>query len=744
MDSRSMRVPRRFVAPLFLAGFMAQPASAQYFEYSGVPSPAFNPTGSTFVIDGTTQSFSATPTAAAFLGIGTQAGFDASMSVRNAGTLRIDGSIGPGPFDALNIAAGGANASLTLTDSSQLLLAGNNPLVQVGRSGAGAEGSFSVLSGSGVSALLLSVGRDGSSGQMLIDGPGSSVTLSGLGTAACNAGVPCTAYASIGRSGTGTMTVSNGGSWLINDGGFDTRAAPSGPGLVLGRENTGSSGSLTITGSNSTVLLSSTSLGLAQGTPDNWNPYVNVGGDPGSSGSVTISSGGKLLLAGNAVSTLADTRLTALHIGAASATAATSGSVTVTGIGSQIALSGNSDLIQVGLGPGSVGSFNVLSGASVASTNLVIGDRGGNGSALVDGATVSLSGYRSDLADQGAGTTIGRGTDGSGSLTLSNNAQLTIVNDTAHGGLSIGGDRYYSGGTGSVSLLNGSSITSSGAYAGNVTVGYSGSGTLQMSGASSLDAGLGSIYVGRMSGSNGTMILSGASSATATYLGIATDHGIDAGNGTVVLTLGSLTAPTVEVGTNGILIAKSGLVTGALINRGTVVLDPPAEPGTLTIDGSFQNQSGGRLVLDVAPDGHSGFTTSHLVFTHGSTFDFSGALVTFDFLAGADPTAFLASGAFVLDSFLNSLGPDGVLLGLSSAFTNGQTYGSLFSASQFVATSDQYNIQDFVFSPDGTASFEVAAVPEPSSWVLMLLGLFGVAWAGRKGIRRDPEMSEMN
>ena len=64
--------------------------------------------------------------------------------------------------------------------------------------------------------------------------------------------------------------------------------------------------------------------------------------------------------------------------------------------------------------------------------------------------------------------------------------------------------------------------------------------------------------------------------------------------------------------------------------------------------------------------------------------------------------------------------------GLSSTFATGQHYSDL-GFSQFTAESDSYAISNFSFSPDGTANFSAAAVPEPRTWLLLLVGGLTVA-----------------
>ena len=120
---------------------------------------------------------------------------------------------------------------------------GVNPVVNVGRLGASAQGSFNVLAGATASALYLTVGRDGATGTMVIDGVGSQLNQIGVNSNPSPNNGP--AFANIGRDGgKGTVTVSNGGRWLISDGGGDGRSSGDPPGFTVGR-GANSTGSLT-------------------------------------------------------------------------------------------------------------------------------------------------------------------------------------------------------------------------------------------------------------------------------------------------------------------------------------------------------------------------------------------------------------------------------------------------------------------------------------------------------------------
>ncbi|MEP7056733.1 MAG: hypothetical protein ABI809_03045, partial [Caldimonas sp.] len=136
---------------------------------------------------------------AASVAVGVHANGQGNITVSDGGKLVIDGSGGAGPNDFMNLAIDGGKGSLTVTGvGSSVDIVGVNTALNVGRSGANAQGSFSVLAGATASSLYVSVGRDGASGTMLISGAGSRFSQTGVGTiiAGNNGGV---AFAQIGR-----------------------------------------------------------------------------------------------------------------------------------------------------------------------------------------------------------------------------------------------------------------------------------------------------------------------------------------------------------------------------------------------------------------------------------------------------------------------------------------------------------------------------------------------------------------
>ena len=557
----------------------------------------------------------------------------------------------------------------------------------------------------------------GSTGTLTIDGPGSAVyTLRGFDMAhnylAIDFGTP-------GGTSTATLNVTNGG-LLTTQFSNIAQAATGTPSLATGTEH--GNATVLISGANSRWVLSPDTI-------DGFGAFLNAGAGANSNAQITVSGGGSILIEG----IVGAGPVSYLNLGSSGGTA----DLQVTGPNSQVIVSGSANRIFVGTGLGSVGTMEVSNQGLVSTTSLAVGDRGAAGTVSIDNATVALTGYRADLVNQGAGASVGRGTGGNGTLSLTNGAQLTITNSTFKGGMSIGGDSYYSGGTGSVTLNTGSSIQLLGAIPSAVTVGYNGTGTMSLINGSSLNAGAGSVYIGLHTGSIGTLSLASNSTLTANYVGVASTPGVDSGgNATVTLMNSTVNAPTFEIGTHGVVEGSNSVINGTVINRGTIIADPPGQPGTLIVNGSFQSGVGGNLILDIAADSHGGFTTSRLALTAGSTFDFTGMKVTFDFLGSTDPTAFLDSGAFVLDTFLQSLSAGGIYSGLSDAFSPDQTYDTWFTSEQFSATSDAYTISGFTFDPTGTAVFSAAAVPEPETWTLLVVGLAALCFTVPKSSRR--------
>jgi T5SS/PEP-CTERM-associated repeat protein len=242
-----------------------------------------------------------------------------------------------------------------------------------------------------------------------------------------------------------------------------------------------------------------------------------------------------------------------------------------------------------------------------------------------------------------------------------------------------------------------------------------GQGLLNIEGGATLDARVRTVRIG-VNGGQGKLDLSGAGSTA------------DFGSGEVHISDGS-SSGWVRVSSGATLhadrmvIASSGLLSGSgtvtvreLVNDGTI--NPGDSPGSLQLAGSLRGS--GRIVLEVEANG-SGFDTDALLLTASP--DLAAMAIEFRFLGATDPNAFLASGAFDIDTFLRLNGsalPDSAFAGVS-----------------FSATAAAFDISNFSYSPATGASFTAVPVPEPATWITLAAGLCGLLWrASGAGWRR--------
>jgi hypothetical protein len=644
----------------------------------------------------------------------------ATINVNAGGVIEIQAPAGAPAGGSMNLTNGGGRTDMLVTGTgSELRFTGDLTVLQVGRRLGSA--TLSVLDGGGVTGLnYVSVGRDGSFGSLLIDGPGSLFSATRQASAAANNGSASNPGMDIGRNGTGVVTVANGGRLEI----LATGAAANGPSLSLGRD-AASAGTLNITGAGSVVQLQALSALPGGGPTEAFNPFMRVGRD--GSGTLNITQGGKLLMDGQAVSTVANSRTTSLFIGGTSSTAiGGKGVAVVSGSGSEIRMTGSDSILSVGRGPQSTGQLTVSDQASVSGMGLLVGDVNGVGVLKVDNASIQMSGQQTGDVLAGAFAVIGHG-GGIGVATLGNGSVLHISNaGSAGAGLILGGTSLRPFGDGSLTLSGGSQIRVEAASGlAGITVGRDGSALMRVRGGSSVDIGDGNLYVARLPGSDGTLLASESSTITAGWVGVGrnktTTGDIDGGTGTMVLINSTLNAQDIVIGTNGFL-GGTGTITGNITNYG--IFAPGNSPGTLEINGSFVAEAGSRMILEVESDGMGGFNTDRVIFAGGETLDLSQLNAEFRFLGATDPNAFQAQGLFDVDTFFQIRQADNSLANVAP---------EVFSTASFTAEADQYTISSFTFSAAGGASFVAAPVPEPESWAMLLAGLLTVgAWHRRR------------
>ncbi len=657
----------------------------------------------------------------AFMQTATKAGASANLTVSNGGVLWFDGKTGI--YNSLNLSRGGGASTMSVTGTgSAINFSGDAGVLQVGASGATGTASLSFTAGaSSTGAFYASVGRDGATGTLLVTGATSALTLNGSATAAAN-GTVTNAILDVGRGGgKGTATVSAGG--RIN---ISTQVAAGAPQLSLGRD-AGSAGTLNITGAGATVQLTSKSFVPGGGPTEGFNPQVRVGRDFGGTGSLNITAGGQLLMDGQAISTVADSRSNSLLIGGTNDTLnGGTGTALVSGLGSRISLTGIDSYIGIGHGPQSVGTLTLSDQASIDSLVINVGRSGGTGSLIANHATINLSGQQTGNVLAGAALTVGR-SGGTGTVSLGNGSVMTLTNLGSSGAsVNLGGSAVGPLGTGTLSLSGASQVRLVAASGlASLTVGRDGTGTMQMSGASGVDLGDGKLFIARLAGSTGTLSVSGGSNINAGWVGVGRDtvSGVESNGGTATLIVNDtsmLNASKLVIGTGG-LLGGTGIVNASVTNYGRI--SPGNSPGTLTINGDFDAAAGSQVVLEVQADGSGGFTTDHLIFGAGSAVNLSGLAVQFHFLGTTDPSSFLASGQFGIDSFVAQALAGGGQTSLGAA---------AFGGVSFAASSDAYAISNFSYSTGTGPSFTATPVPEPSAGLLLLLGLGLGGWRLRR------------
>jgi hypothetical protein len=175
----------------------------------------------------------------------------------------------------------------------------------------------------------------------------------------------------------------------------------------------------------------------------------------------------------------------------------------------------------------------------------------------------------------------------------------------------------------------------------------------------------------------------------------------------------------------GGLFGGTGTVIGPVFALGGVV-QIGASPDALHIEGAF-DQTGGELKFEIDPDGKGGFLESSLVFDPGNSVSITGAKIVFDFLNGANPLAFFTSGGFNLAAFFKE--SDG------SLFSSDFSLLTLFAGDTFATNMGGFDISGI--SANGAVGLmQSSAVPEPSTWAMLLVGFAGLAFAGRNRAKK--------
>jgi len=706
------------------------------------------------IVDGATSVWSLVRNAAqtgpqALLRVATGQKTSGVVEVRNAATVRLNGSLAADQYSGINvgtIASGttsiNGNGSIAVKGpGSRLEVNGGVGFMNVGR-GNGMTGSVTVsdggfVGGNGTETGLsyLTVGGGGGTGTTTVTGAGSLLRLNGRNsttnidpTSIPGAG----AFLSVGRgaggsAGHGTMNVTAGGSVVIDTSALELTNVDGQTGMYVGAFN-GSTGAVNVTDPGSKLMITAGS-GMA--------PYVGIGRDNGT-GSLTVSGGGKVEVTSSHVSVPnaanylpGDILIFDIGRRVASGDSAPSiGTVTVTGAGSELALSGAVDsLLSIGRGNNATGTLSISYGGQVKTKAMLVGTEvGATGVLNMNAGQLQIDGNLTGGPGAAFGSGLGVGRAGGvGTANIGNGSSVVISSTAPQASLSIGGTGAAPGGTGTMSITGGSTVSVTGpdafvAVGRNSSATETGIGTLNIIGAGSSVAVNGvnaAVRIGAGSNTFGTVSVgAGASLSAGSLIGIAHDGSVDTGGVGALIVNGTASATDLIVGSAG-LLSGNGVINANVTNYG--VINPGNTPGRLTINGAFDSDLG-KIILEVQSLGSGQFEFDEIVFGDPSQVNIGAAAIEFHFLGDTDPEAFEATGGFNIGAFLQLADGSGGLEPMEP---------SVFAGVAFSASSSAYQITEFTYNPD-TGGFTVTAVPEPGTWALMFGGLLLIAGAARR------------
>ncbi|WP_435895830.1 PEP-CTERM sorting domain-containing protein [Oceaniferula spumae] len=615
---------------------------------------------------------------------------------------------------------------------------------QPGVIGDDSAGSLTVDSGSDYTPETNIVfGRESTGeGTGVITGPGSTLV----------AGTDTFGDLTIGDSGTGNLTVSDGASVSLFQSGN----------IWVGRE-AGSNGTLTVSGASQTATVNTGRL-----------IYIGESG----TGTLNVESGGVVRVQRQGGGTL---EMVAGHLEGSEGTitVAEGGSINyvdpgfldlgAAGSGTMFLAGQVGDVQQLRLGVDSTGEGELhMTGSSSLTSDfyVTVGDSG-TGKLEMSGTSSLTVGTSNPLTNLYIGAQ-----DGSdGQMTILDSASVSVLKDvhvgsegSSVGALTLGDDGQISAdgsffvgrddsSIGSLTLSGNAALEGTG-----VSIGTNGQGTLEMSGNSSITTAR--VHFGENNGANGEGTLSGNASidaSAAIFIG-------NGGTGSLTMSGGSSISADrrIFVGRDG--MGTLTMESGSRATADDVFVAFGATSGTLTVTGN-------GTLMTVADElvfgrGGNGAGEATISLGRGGRIDNvnSGAALFIaagsedsawvNFVIGDDGTGFIDSGRIDTTSFNIGSGmaefglhvDDDVLLRKGDKFTlidygnyNGVEFGNIGDDGIFVT--DRYSFlinydNDIGINDRALTALVVAApvvaVPEPSQALLLVLGLTAAALGQRK------------
>ena len=617
-----------------------------------------------------------------------------------------------------------------------------SPSIVLGQ-GAGGTGTVAINGGTLIGAGQFLIGNQNASGGILTIGTLGTLTTHGLtnaqasgsnGTIVVNGGsLRDNGSLLVGQSGTGYMTVSGGGTVLVNQG--------TGPAIDIGG-NTGGLGTVVVTGALSALMDSGQFIVGDVGTGlldvnnnalvDAGSSFFNIGNQNGGNGTVSVG-GGATLFAGNMnlATPGSGTSSARLAIGAGGSVGVTALSVggggTVTLGGSVAAVLSDSGFLTIGqsgttgallaIGQGGTATFG---SGTIGAMQIGFGN-GSSGTVTVNGGT--LSGTQLSIAASGTGSSTGILTVGAGG-----SVALTGLTEGAGGIMTVGGTAETTGGR--------AVVTDSGFF----SIGQTGSGsaalTVNQFGTVS-NTGTQTFAIAINSGNSGTVTVNGGVlnagalniatpfTGTATGLltvnagGLVTASNLFEGGGGTIIVGGTTGALGVLTASGGIGIGQSGtgalltvdqfgsvvggglsigsgtvsIVNGGIVNTGTSSIDVGSQSsshGTVSLSGGNAKLIGG--VLGIAATG-GGSATGLLSIGLGGTVAVTGVNI------GNGGTIALSGGLLDPPASI-SIDAGGTIIGF------GTIDGSLINGGLVIASG---GLLDITGSIGGSGGLSIAA-----------------------------------
>lgn len=287
----------------------------------------------------------------------------------------------------------------------------------------------------------------------------------------------------------------------------------------------------------------------------------------------------------------------------------------------------------------------------------------------------------------------------------------------------VGGLDDYSGAYGTVAVANGATLTISTSSSDSFTGVISGAGGLVKTGSGTQTLGGSNTYGGGTTVNQGTLVYGAA--------GAFGSGGVTLNGGSISVGSGLTLTNSLTFSGSAIVLGGNGTIGSAITADSHVVISPGNSPGNLTFSAGLTLASGGAISFQVYNANGPAGTGYDLITVSGGTLALTASAnsITFNLVSidGGNNSANAinfnpaSSYSWTFATSANSLitGFNPNQFNLVNGFTNNLA-GGTFSFSESV---DQHSL---------LLNFTPAAVPEPSTWALLVAGLGAVTVISRR------------